>query len=134
VHRGTQAHPGLVLGLDRGGACRGVAYRVASANRDAVTAYLRERELVTEVYREVLRPVALMGRAEPVRALAYLVDRHHVQYAGTLPRARLLELVRDSIGISGGNAEYIINTAQHLRAAGIRDDTLEWLAGALQQA
>src|SRR4026209_2875606 len=47
VHRGTPEKPGLVLGLDRGGACRGVAFRVAEKNRTATIAYLREREQVT---------------------------------------------------------------------------------------
>jgi hypothetical protein len=59
VHRGTPGKPGLVLGLDRGGACRGVAFRVAAKHRTDVVAYLREREQVTSVYREVLRSVWL---------------------------------------------------------------------------
>ena len=131
-HRGTQEKPGLVLGLDRGGACRGVAYRVAGGNRESVIAYLRERELVTDVYREVWRPVILADdRARKVSALTYVVDRRHAQYAGKLSLPKLLARVRSSVGKSGGNAEYVINTARHLRAAGIRDDTLEWLAAAL---
>src|SRR5580700_7587850 len=56
-HRGTPEKPGLVLGLDRGGACRGVAFRVAENNSAATIAYLREREQVTSVYREVMRSV-----------------------------------------------------------------------------
>ena len=67
VHRGTPEKPGLVLGLDRGGACRGIAFRVAAANRAATVAYLRAREQVTSVYREVMRSVWLeneeIGRA-----------------------------------------------------------------------
>ena len=59
-HRGTQAHPGLVLGLDEGGACRGVAFRVAQANADATLTYLREREQVTDVYVEAMKPVSLL--------------------------------------------------------------------------
>ena len=52
VHRGTPERPGLVLGIDQGGACRGVAYRVAAAKRADTLAYLRAREQVTAVYRE----------------------------------------------------------------------------------
>src|SRR5256714_13019057 len=59
VHRGTPEKPGLVLGLDRGGACRGVAFRVAEKKRADVVAYLRAREQVTSVYREVMRSVWL---------------------------------------------------------------------------
>jgi cation transport protein ChaC len=129
VHRGTREKPGLVLGLDDGGSCRGVAYRVAEEQRDATLEYLRARELVTNVYHEVRRPVRLGNPdAKPVRALCYLVDRSHPQYAGNLPREKLLELVRQSAGISGSNRDYVIATAAQMRALGFRDDTLAWLA------
>src|SRR2546421_9697399 len=61
VHRGTPEKPGLVLGLDRGGACRGVEYRVAAALRDKTVGYLRERQQATSVYLEIFRPVELVG-------------------------------------------------------------------------
>src|SRR5581483_9176409 len=53
-HRGTPEKPGLVLGLDRGGACRGIAFRVAADLRQATIEYLRAREQTTHVYREVM--------------------------------------------------------------------------------
>ena len=76
VHRGTQARPGLVLGLDHGGSCRGMAFRVPAADKGDVVDYLRERELVTHVYRERIMPVLLSdGRRVP--ALTYVIDRGH---------------------------------------------------------
>ncbi len=133
-HRGTREQPGLVLGLDRGGSCRGMAFRVAGKERDAVLAYLRERELVTFVYREVERQVRLdLAGAPRVRATTYVVDRAHEQYAGELPREALLAHVRGRVGKSGANAEYVLNTVRHLRSLGLRDATLEWLADRLAE-
>ena len=132
VHRGTRDRPGLVLGLDQGGSCRGVAFRIEPAEAEATLAYLRARELVTGVYREVWRPVRLERPGAPtVTALCYLVDRGHAQYAGALPRERQLELVRDSAGVSGANRDYVLSTAAHLRELGLRDETLFWLAARL---
>ncbi len=132
VHRGTREHPGLVLGLDRGGSCRGVAYRVAADKRDGVLAYLRERELVTDVYREVFRPVRLDRPDRPVvRALAYVVDSQHRQYAGRLPPETIFRHVSNSHGRSGANADYVVNTVRHLRSLGFRDPVLEKVAEAL---
>ncbi len=133
VHRGTRERPGLVLGLDRGGSCHGVAYRVAGENRDKVIAYLTERELVTEVYRAVWRSVRLPGKRSPVKALTYQAARDHVQYAGRLPRETLLAMVRDGSGRSGANRDYVINTAAHLADLGLHDPLLDWLSAELQK-
>ncbi len=130
VHRGTSERPGLVLGLDRGGACKGVAFRVAAAHADAALAYLREREQVTSVYREV-RLRARLADGESVRAVSYVADRGHVQYAGRLDRAELVRLVSQGVGVSGDNPDYVRNTQAHLAALAIRDETLEWLARSL---
>src|SRR6201988_3951365 len=63
-HRGTPEKPGLVLGLDRGGACRGIAFRVAPEQRKATVEYLRAREQTTHVYREVMRSVWLNNSSQ----------------------------------------------------------------------
>lgn len=132
VHRGTYEKPGLVLGLDRGGACQGVAFRVAGAKRKATIAYLREREQVTGVYREVMRSVWLDNDArQRVRALAYVADRSHDQYAGRLTMDDQLRLVRQGHGAYGPNDEYVIATVRALEAQGIRDKPLHHLAALL---
>jgi cation transport protein ChaC len=130
TYRGTPQAPGLVFGLARGGSCGGMAFAVEPTNWDATLAYLRERELVSGVYREAVRPVRLAS-GETVNALTYLVDEAHVQYAGRLDIAQQVRLVRRGHGNSGANTEYVLNTAAHLLQLGIRDRALEQLARAL---
>jgi glutathione-specific gamma-glutamylcyclotransferase len=130
VHRGTPERPGLVLGLDKGGSCRGVAFRVAAAEASGVLAYLREREQVTMVYKEIAHRLRLAdGRQATGRA--YVVDPRHPQYAGRLERERMLDIVRHGRGLSGANPDYVLNTDAHLRMLGIRDAVLAWLAAEL---
>jgi cation transport protein ChaC len=132
VHRGTPEKPGLVLGLDRGGRCRGVAFRVAGDERDATVRYLREREQVTAVYIERRLPVRL-DDGRHVAAVAYVVDRSHAQYAGRLPQGELLRLVRQGNGVSGPNPDYVRSTHEHLTEMGVFDPILAHIVGELAQ-
>jgi len=127
VHRGTPERPGLVLGLDRGGSCVGIAFRVPGDLRDEVIAYLRERELVTNVYLERSVNVSLDG-GERVSAVTYVADRSHEQYAGALDEEQAAAVVRGAVGQSGVNEDYVFNTVRHLQALGIRDRWLEGVA------
>ena len=124
VHRGTPERPGLVFGLDRGGSCIGMAFRVAGSRADETVAYLRERELVTHVYRELTLPVRLDdGRL--VRAVTYVVDRGHAQYAGRIGAADAAIMVKRSHGRSGPNDEYVTAALGEIRALGLKDRWLE---------
>jgi glutathione-specific gamma-glutamylcyclotransferase len=134
-HRGTPEKPGLVLGLDRGGACRGIAFRVAGERRDSTIAYLREREQTTHVYREVTRSVWLHnGAGQRVSALTYVADRGHVQYAGRLPLDEQLRIVRQGHGRSGNNRDYVLATVKAIESEGFRDEQLHRLAMMLHDA
>lgn len=124
VHRGTEQRPGLVLGLDRGGSCRGVAFRIAPASREAVVDYLRERELVTHVYLERTLS-ATLGDGRRVSTLAYICDRAHHQFAGALTVEEAAATISTAVGKSGANMDYVRNTLAHLRDMGIRDHWLE---------
>lgn len=128
VHRGTPDSPGLVLGLDRGGSCHGMAYQVARERWDETIAYLRSREQVTMVYLERELPVRLLTSERVARAISYVVDRAHRQYAGVLNEENLLRYIRNGHGISGPCTDYVLNTANHLREMKIHDAMLERLA------
>src|SRR6202167_4501913 len=128
-HRGTPERPGLVLGLDRGGACRGVAFRVAADLRHHTVEYLRSREQTTSVYHEVMRSVWLENEArQRVSALAYVVDRGHVQYAGRLSLTEQLRYVQQGFGRSGNNRDYVLATVKSIEKQGFGDKPLNQLS------
>ena len=127
VHRGTPDRPGLVLGLDRGGSCLGLAFSVPGELSGEVIAYLRERELVTNVYLERRLHIKFED-GSIAEALTYVVDRTHPQYAGRMEPSEAARKVSGAVGQSGRNEEYVINTVEHLKALGIRDHWLEAVA------
>ncbi|MGI9463931.1 MAG: gamma-glutamylcyclotransferase [Aestuariivirgaceae bacterium] len=132
VHRGTPDRPGLVMGLDRGGACRGIAFRVEPGRWHDTVAYLRAREQVTMVYLERTVNVELRIRpARQVTALTYIVDRDHPQYAGKLSLEDQLTFIRQGHGKAGPCHEYVISINEHIREMGMRDGTMESLCADL---
>ena len=122
VHRGTDTEPGLV------------AYRVTAGAEDETVAYLREREQVTDVYVEAVRPICLLdGSGRVLKALTYLVDRNHPQYAGGLPLEEQIRIVKAGKGQAGGNVEYVLKTLRHLQEAGVHDPLLSDIAAHLSE-
>jgi len=125
-HRGTEAEPGLVLALDEAdSSCTGVAFRVAPAQEDRVLAELRERELISSAYVEKWLPLTLEDERR-VDALAYVINRDHVQYC-QFPLERQAQMIARSVGGRGPNPEYLYNTAAHLVQMGIDDRDMAWL-------
>ena len=116
-------------------AARAAAWRFECrpADKGDVVDYLRERELVTHVYKERIMPVLLSdGRRVP--ALAYVIDRAHVQYAGALTAEEAATTVAGARGKSGANIDYVMNTLAHLKEMGIRDHWLEEVAQTINGA
>jgi len=138
-YRGTAEKPGLVLGLDHGGACRGRAYKVCKTQGRSVSDYLHEREMITGIYdprwlKVTLLPAAdspmeVPGRASPraarrdAIAAAYVVDRGHWQYC-KLPPQRVAEHILQGVGSMGTNIAYLENTVRHLDELGVVDGPL----------
>ncbi|MCB1509437.1 MAG: gamma-glutamylcyclotransferase [Hyphomicrobiaceae bacterium] len=130
-YRGSEGRPGLVLGLDRGGACDGLAFQVPAAAREATVAYLRERELIYGVYRESFLPVTIEAISEPVLALTYVAERAHPSYAGRICFREQVAMIRAASGRSGPNVDYLVNTVRHLRELGLREPGIERLLQAI---
>ena len=122
VYRGTEARPGLVLGLDRGGACKGMAFRIAAAKGAGVLDYLDAREKVTDVYVRRAVPITVGGRK--VTAHTYVADRGHHQYAGTQTLRQAVRLIAQGAGVGGSNRDYLESTVNHLDKLGITDGPL----------
>ncbi len=130
VNRGTPECPGLVFGLDRGGSCRGVVYRLAGDQVPAYFPALWEREMSTGAY--LPRWINCATDAGPVRALVFIMNRDNPAYIRALPDAELLAIVRRAAGRYGPCTDYVVQTAQALRAAGIHDARLDAIARRLE--
>lgn len=125
AYRGTTARPGLVLGLDRGGSCRGLAMKVAAREADGVIAYLHEREMVNRVYMPRWVPVALPSGT--VTAYAFIADRSHAHYTGRLADTEAVKLILQGRGKIGTCLEYVRSLVRHLDEIGIPDGPLHRL-------
>ena len=123
TYRGTPENPGLVLGLDRGGSCCGLVFRVAPQNVNDTIAYLDEREQVTKVYCPHFFDTKLKdGRM--VKAYTFVVRREHEQYAGAMSLEEQARLVSQGVGQKGPALDYLANTVGHIDELGIKDTDL----------
>lgn len=120
--RGTPKRPGLVLGLDRGGACRGIAFRVAAADITTALSALWAREMRRRVYQTRLVR-ARLPRNE-VWVLTFIADPQHAGYAGRLSVRQTARLIASGRGARGHNVEYLARTIGHLAELGVRDHNL----------
>ena len=121
--RGTPERPGLVLGLDRGGCCRGVAFQVPAKDVPGALELLWEREMRRAVYQPRLVRARLPDRETQV--LTFLADPDHEGYAGKLSAARIASLVATCCGDRGPNLEYLRRTVDYLSELGMHDHTLQ---------
>ncbi|MBM3597552.1 MAG: gamma-glutamylcyclotransferase [Alphaproteobacteria bacterium] len=128
-YRGTPECPGLVLGLDRGGACRGVAFRLPRRGRHKVLQYLWEREMTNNIYTPRRVSVMLLDAGRPMRveARAFVVNRDHERYTGELSVDRTARLILQGVGGRGRCFDYLANTVRHMEELGIAEGPLHEL-------
>ncbi len=125
-YRGTPERPGLVLGLDRGGSCHGMAYRVAGSHARQTMDYLWQREMVYGVYRPY-HAKARLERGNRVGCWTFVAEPSHSQYAGRLSMDDTATLILQGHGLGGPCGEYLANTVRHLDELGIDDGPLHRL-------
>jgi len=122
VGRGTPDKPGLVLGLDAGGCCHGVAFRIAAGHAEQELRLLWRREMVTGSY--CPRWVTVSAGDTLLTALTFIINRRHPSYAGKLPVETVLHAMTTARGYLGTPAEYLLETVRGLLEHGVRDPYL----------
>ena len=120
--RGTPERPGLALALDRGGACDGMALRIAAAEMDGALRQVWDREMYTGIYRPRWLPVAIEGA--DVDAIVFTFERAHPQYAGAMPADTAARYIANARGENGACRDYLANTVRHLSDLGIDEPDL----------
>jgi glutathione-specific gamma-glutamylcyclotransferase len=123
--RGCPERPGLVLGLERGGSCRGAVFRIAPDAVEEELAIVWRREMISGAY--VPRWVDVHTALGRLRAITFVINRDHEGYARFLPDDRVAEVIATAEGWLGPCADYLINTVDHLAALGIHDRPLKHL-------
>ncbi len=117
--RGTPERPGLTLGLDRGGACRGVLFRIDETQVDSELDVVWRREMVSGAYAP--RWIEVATDDGPIAAIAFVINHAHPRYTGLLAEATVIETIAEAAGRLGPCADYLFNTVEHLDALGIAD-------------
>ena len=118
-YRGTRDRPGIMLALDRGGSCRGVAYRLGGPDLRGKIAPVWRREMTANGYRP--RWVTAYTDDGAVTALVFVAHRAGERYAGRLPDEAIADRIALACGHIGPSAEYLLETVARCEELGIRD-------------
>lgn len=121
--RGSVDNPGLMLGLERGGACRGVAFRIAPEAVETELDVLWRREMFTGAYRPTW--VTARSRGTTFPAVTFAINHENSRYAGRLAEDTIVRHIATAAGPMGPCRDYLFETVAHLAELGIRDRRLE---------
>ncbi len=127
IGRGTPELPGLMLGLEAGGSCKGFAYRIAAGAVEQETRVLWKREMVVGSYEP--RWVVIDGGGPERRAITFVMNKRHPMYAGRRSRDEIVHTLAHARGILGRGCDYIFELVEELDASGVHDHVLAAIAG-----
>jgi glutathione-specific gamma-glutamylcyclotransferase len=133
--RGSPETPGLALALDRGGSCKGIAFRLKESTVEEELTILWRREMVSGVYEARWIDAELRyQRGKKIRVLAFVANRQHARFTNTLSGAQIADRIMAARGSFGSNLEYFTNTFEHLKKFGIRDTGLDRIKNCIPEA
>jgi cation transport protein ChaC len=130
--RGSTEAPGVMLALDRGGACTGRLYRIVATKADAELRLLWRREMLAGSYDA--RWVTAVAHDRSLRAITFVANRHHARYVGGLPVEQIANLLRTGTGSLGTSRSYFEALSKTLEELNVRDAGIERLRAALSKA
>lgn len=122
--RGSKENPGLMLALDRGGACKGVAYRLPADAVEANLIKLFQREMAWLPSAFPPRWVNVQSGDHRIKALTFCIDRNSGRYVSGLSEAQIASVLAKAVGNRGSMADYLFATVSHLEEMGIHDPHL----------
>lgn len=126
VGRGSVEAPGLMLAIDRGGSCTGVAHRIAADAVESELSILWLREMISGAYEPRWVNADIEGHKR-TRVLTFVINRSHPRYEGALPETQVAQRIARAHGMLGTNREYLYRTVSHLAELGIDDGPLHSL-------
>jgi cation transport protein ChaC len=129
--RGSPECPGIMLALDSGGCCNGVAHRIAAANIESEMRILWLREMPSGAY----HPKWTRARTPSgqVRAITFVINREHPRYLGRLPVEVVVDRLAFAEGQSGTNFDYLEKTVASMGEKSIRDRSVAALLHRVRQ-
>ena len=129
INRGSPEKPGLVLALDRGGSCRGLAYQLNLKSAQKELLILWRREMLGKVY--VPKWVRAETQEGIVDAITFVIDRSSTAYTGKLEEDRIVSIAMEAFGHYGTCFDYLMETAKSLKQENIQDKKIFRLADKL---
>lgn len=122
--RGTPDLPGLMLALQPGGDCDGVALYPNRDRAQEVVRKLINREITDLESIDMARWIELAAGAEKLDAIVFWAGPKGRGISSGLPLASVAHRLAYACGHFGSSAEYLFNTVSNLEALGVDDQNL----------
>ena len=132
IGRGSPSRPGLMLGLERGGSCKGIFYKIDRREIRTELDIVFRRELITAAYRPTWVSARILGKS-PFKAIAFVINRDHNRYAGMLDDETVIQTIAEAKGTLGSCSDYLYETVLQLENLGMPDRHLASIARHVRQ-